>query len=153
MMPVSNQESHMREIITVSVHATYIGDRADPIIIRSVFQDRDGPVVRELDRLSLLVLNRARTLVGVRSGLLISTIRREQGHGPTGRYVDVIAGVSGLTSYLGWHHDGTPPHVIRPRRRKVLRFISGGRVVYARHVNHPGSRGTHFLTRALDAVR
>jgi hypothetical protein len=137
----------------VTVHATYTGDRPDSIIIRSVFHDRDSPVGRELDRISLIVMNKARTLVGVRSGLLISTIRREDGQGPTGRYVDVVAGVPGLTGYLGYHHDGTPPHVIRPRRRKVLRFLSGGRVVYARHVNHPGSRGTHFLTRALDAIR
>lgn len=137
----------------MSVHATYTGDRPDPIIIRSVFHDRGGPVGRELDRVSLLVLNKARTLVGVRTGRLITTLRREEGEGPTGRYVDVVAGVPGLTPYLGWHHDGTGPHVIRPSRRQYLRFISGGRVVFARKVNHPGSRGTHFLTRALDAIR
>lgn len=36
---------------------------------------------------------------------------------------------------------GTRPHVIRPRRAKVLRFVVGGRVVYARKVNHPGTSG------------
>lgn len=35
---------------------------------------------------------------------------------------------------------GTRPHVIRPRRARVLRFVSGGRVVYTRRVNHPGTR-------------
>lgn len=35
---------------------------------------------------------------------------------------------------------GTRPHIIRPRRASVLRFTVAGRVVYARKVNHPGSR-------------
>lgn len=137
----------------MSIHARYVGHRANPIVIRSIFRDRDGPVGRELDRASLLVLNRARLLVGVRKGTLLSSLRREEGVGPTGRYVDVVAGVPGLTTYLGYHHDGTPPHQIRARRRKTLRFISGGRVVFRVRVNHPGTRGTRFLTRALDAIR
>lgn len=46
-------------------------------------------------------------------------------------------------------HNGTPPHIIRPRRASVLRFQVGGRTVFARVVNHPGYRGDPFLTRAL----
>jgi len=47
-------------------------------------------------------------------------------------------------------HNGTRPHIIRPRRRGgVLRFRINGRIVYARFVNHPGYRGDDFLTRAL----
>lgn len=46
-------------------------------------------------------------------------------------------------------HDGTRPHKIRPRRARMLRFEVGGRIVYAREVNHPGYRGDKFLTRAL----
>ena len=47
-------------------------------------------------------------------------------------------------------HDGTPPHQIRPRRvGGMLRFEVGGRIVFARVVNHPGYRGDDFLTRAL----
>lgn len=46
--------------------------------------------------------------------------------------------------------NGTRPHLIRPRRRGgVLRFTVGGRVVYARFVNHPGTRPNDFLVEAL----
>lgn len=39
----------------------------------------------------------------------------------------------------GFNEYGTRPHVIRPRRARVLRFPVGGRIVYARRVNHPGT--------------
>lgn len=58
-------------------------------------------------------------------------------------------------------HNGSRPHVIRPRRRRsntgngppYLRFEIGGRVVYARMVNHPGYKGNPFLTDALRQAR
>lgn len=47
-------------------------------------------------------------------------------------------------------HNGSRRHFIRPRRsRGRLRFMIGGRVVYARVVDHPGYRGNPFLTDAL----
>ncbi len=47
-------------------------------------------------------------------------------------------------------NNGTPRHMIRPRRRGgFLKFNVGGRTVYAREVDHPGFRGTHFMERAL----
>jgi len=46
---------------------------------------------------------------------------------------------------------GSPPHVILPRRAKVLRFTNAaGAVVFTRRVNHPGNRAFHFLSRARD---
>lgn len=36
--------------------------------------------------------------------------------------------------------DGTKPHDIYPRRRRRLRFVTGGQVVFARHVRHPGTK-------------
>lgn len=46
---------------------------------------------------------------------------------------------SGGGDYGEFLDEGVRPHVIRPRRAKVLRFVVGGRVVYARKVNHPGT--------------
>ncbi len=45
----------------------------------------------------------------------------------------------------------TRPHVIRPRRAKALAFQMGGRQVFARAVNHPGSRipARPYLSPAL----
>lgn len=54
--------------------------------------------------------------------------------------------------YAAAINDGSRPHVIRPRRASVLRFNVGGRVVFARVVNHPGTKGTHFLDKALADV-
>lgn len=49
--------------------------------------------------------------------------------------------------------NGTRPHPIRPRNAKALRFRVGGRVVYAKYVNHPGTKPNDFLTKALRAAR
>lgn len=132
--------------------ARVLSTQPDMIAIRSVFHDRRGPVGRMLDQRSARVLTTARRLVGVRSGLLLSTLRRTLGRDNRGPYADVIAGVRGLTDYLGYHHDGFGPHVIRPRRRRALRFVAGGRVVFAARAEHPGYRGSRFLERALNSA-
>lgn len=64
--------------------------------------------------------------------------------------------------YAGFVNDGTPRHTIRPRggrssRRNpnkpgMLKFTVGGRTVYAREVDHPGTRPNPFLDRALREV-
>lgn len=54
--------------------------------------------------------------------------------------------------YAEMVHDGTRPHIIRPRRKRALRFRVGGRVVYAKFVRHPGTRARPFLDRALREV-
>lgn len=45
-------------------------------------------------------------------------------------------------------HWGTRPHVIRPKRKKALRWPAGGKFVFAGVVNHPGYKGDPWLTRA-----
>lgn len=54
--------------------------------------------------------------------------------------------------YARYVNDGTRPHVIRPKNAKVLRFVVGGQVVFARVVHHPGTRANPFLDRALREV-
>jgi hypothetical protein len=137
----------------MTTHAEYTGDKVDQSAIKEEFRGQTGPVGREMDRLQLLVLDQARRLVRVRTGTLITSIRAESGIGPLGQYRDVVAGVPGLTTYLGFEHDGTEPHVIYPSRRKYLRFIQNGQVRFARKVNHPGTKGSYFLTRALDVLK
>lgn len=45
---------------------------------------------------------------------------------------------------------GSRPHLIVPRRASALRFTVGGRVIFARSVNHPGTRPYNILR---DGVR
>ena len=47
---------------------------------------------------------------------------------------------------------GTRPHLIRPRRGRVLRFEVNGRTVFAREVRHPGTRGAHMFRDGLKAA-
>lgn len=43
---------------------------------------------------------------------------------------------------------GTGPHVITPKRARVLRFTSRGAVVFTRRVNHPGTKGLQMFQNA-----
>jgi hypothetical protein len=108
----------------------------------------DPATLRELERRMARVKRGARSLVRRRTGYLYSTIRNNNGVSGLGVYVDTIAGARD-TQYTMIEHDGSKPHIITPRRRKTLRFVAGGRVVFATKVHHPGTRGTEFLTRAL----
>lgn len=49
---------------------------------------------------------------------------------------------------------GTNPHDIFPRKPNGrLRFTVGGRIVFARHVSHPGTKPNNFLWRAMLAAK
>ncbi len=50
---------------------------------------------------------------------------------------------------VGFVINGTRPHQIRPVRAQALRFTVGGRVVFAKLVNHPGTQPNDFLNKAL----
>lgn len=83
-------------------------------------------------------------------------VRYSQGHGSipegivVGPYQDKKIEVISTNVHSVLVHNGSRPHGISPRRAGGwLRFEVGGRVVYARRVNHPGYRGDPFLTRAL----
>lgn len=110
--------------------------------------DPAGPVIRDLDRRMTRVEFASRAQVGVRSGLLLSTIRKQPGFTKTTVRVDLLAGRSGMR-YTMAHHDGTMPHEIRPNRRKALRFVVGGQVMFRGRVWHPGTKANRFLTDNL----
>lgn len=47
---------------------------------------------------------------------------------------------------------GTKAHAIRPVSASVLRFEAGGETVFARGVNHPGTRPNPFIQRSLEQL-
>jgi phage gpG-like protein len=49
---------------------------------------------------------------------------------------------SGDVKYAGIHEFGgtTSPHIIEPKKAAALAFAVGGKMVFARRVNHPGSK-------------
>lgn len=110
--------------------------------------DPDGPVARDMERRGVRMQLQSRRLVRVRSGRLLSTIRKRISFGKAVVHMDILAGGGGV-NYAMLEEEGSVPHEIRARRKKSLRFVVAGRVVFRQRVWHPGTTGTHFLTKAL----
>lgn len=52
--------------------------------------------------------------------------------------------------YAPYVEFGTKPHVITPKNKKFLVFKSGGRTVFAKKVNHPGTRAYNYMRDAFE---
>lgn len=95
------------------------------------------------------VLNRAKVLTPVDTGTLRNSQTMEVrtiGRKITGR-------VSTRIKYALPVHEGVSrPVVIVPKKKKALRFVIDGRVVYARRVVLPPRRGRPWMRRALFEV-
>ena len=46
---------------------------------------------------------------------------------------------------------GTKPHVIEAKPGKTLRFEAGGKVIYTKRVNHPGTAAQPYVRPAVEA--
>jgi hypothetical protein len=109
----------------------------------------DNDLSRNLDLRASRVQMGIRFRMRVRTGKLISTVRKHPGVSATTQYVDILAGGKGA-DYVLIEELGSRPHVIQARRRKALRIpVGGGRVIFRRRVYHPGTTGTHAMTRSL----
>lgn len=100
----------------------------------------------KITRLTLLLENRVKTqklsgqVLNRVSGRLMASIGRDVQVKPNGVYGRVFS--SGDVKYAAIHEFGgqTAPHLILPKKASVLRFEAGGKTVFARKVNHPGSK-------------
>jgi hypothetical protein len=108
-----------------------------------------GASRRELEATARQVVNRAKILAPVDTGRLRASIRIEARRTLTFRSVYTVGSD---VEYARMVHDGTRPHVIRPKTANVLRFRVGGRWVYAKVVHHPGTKARPFLDRAVREV-
>jgi hypothetical protein len=93
------------------------------------FKSPGGMVGRDLKRRAEGVQIVAKALVGTKTG-------------------EVAYDVRATARHAMWHHQGTAPHVIRPKKAKALKF--NGRVVAV--VHHPGTPANQFLSEALRMV-
>lgn len=103
------------------------------------------PVVRRTTR---RVLNRSAVFCPVDTGNLRAGGRMKmviRSVGPAG-IVEYIA------KYAAAVEDGSGPHIIRARKKKALRFVVDGQVVFAKSVRHPGTRPRPFLSKAAQLV-
>ena len=44
---------------------------------------------------------------------------------------------------------GTPPHVIKPKSKKALKFKKGKKDIFSKKVNHPGTRPNPFVQNVI----
>lgn len=128
----------------------------NPAAVAQLFRSPMGPVMRYEALVAQKVQDGAKQKVGVSA---------EAGEGPhphlrdtiVKRFISTSTGpawrVGSELSYARLHHDGTPPHVIVPRNASVLRFpTKGGTIVFARRVNHPGTKPNRYLTDVATAL-
>ena len=104
---------------------------------------------REMRSWQRQTATQAKVTVPVRTGNLGRSHREGRVTHSAAR--DTHGSVHNDADYALYVHEGTRPHVIRPRFRQALRFQVGGSTVFARRVNHPGTRGRPWLRNA--AVR
>lgn len=52
--------------------------------------------------------------------------------------------------YAKFVAEGTKPHTIEPKKASVLAFTVNGTKVFAKKVNHPGTKANPFMSDAID---
>lgn len=132
----------------------------NPAKLAEVLRGPNGPVVRDLIKAGEDVKTEAKRLVRVhkpvpgerrkrRPGTLRDSIVKrvtEQGGNPV-----VQVGSDDPIALI--EHEGTPPHVITGNPKLVFYWPKAGGVVVFPKVNHPGTTGSKYLTRALEVLR
>lgn len=94
-----------------------------------------GDFMRDL---ALEAVSEQKQLAPVKTGNLRRSIRVGR---VSAREAETIAGAD----YAAYVEFGTRAHEIRPRTKSVLRFKVGSRTVYARRVQHPGTKAQPYM--------
>jgi HK97 gp10 family phage protein len=117
--------------------------------LRRFMEDSYGPLMRHTERVADMVQQEVRRQAPIDTGRLRLSVKMVKG--ATGQKFGWS--VAADTHYAVFVEKGTRPHVIMPKRAKVLKFTArDGNEVYARKVNHPGTRPQPFMERALRRV-
>ena len=124
------------------------------VVFREQAMDRllkspSGEVGRYLKKKGFLVLAAARRQVGVETGALRASLHMRHLRDTRGQYLKIGSPLP----YARAHHEGTRPHLIRPRDAKMLRFVTRGQVVFTHLVRHPGTKPNRYLTDNLRKIK
>lgn len=135
--------------------------RIDPAKVAQLLRDPNGPMARKLLEDGELVRQEAKRRVGVyrprpggpqrarRPGTLRDSIVKRLAD-ENGALV-VFVGSSDPIALI--HHEGTQPHEIPGNPWLVFWSDRAKRVVFAKKVNHPGTRPNRYLVDALAVLR
>ena len=111
--------------------------------------NQDGEVGRFLRKRGRLIVALAKRQVGVDTGKLKASINMTHERVSRGQQIRIGSSLP----YAHMHHEGTQPHIITPKEAGILRFSSGGRVIYTHRVDHPGTRPNRYLSDQLWVAR
>lgn len=145
----------------------------NPAKLAEVLSGPNGPVTRRMLEDGEIVKQEARRIVRVhkpvpgerrnrRPGQLRDGIvKRVGGKSWSNQYgsgTNVVVQVGSTDPIAMIEHEGTEPHDIAPRNAARLVFWSGkaGKVIYMKpgqKVRHPGTTGSHYLTKAMENLR
>jgi hypothetical protein len=137
----------------------YVGVLMDGQALQHTFGTARGRfdqlLMRALHRTAELAASYAKlsTLYRSHTGALRSSITETVFGGMggiAGAGADMAARVAATAPFAAFVENGTRPHVILPRRAKVLRFIQNGAVRFSRGVFHPGTEPRPFMAQARD---
>ena len=108
-----------------------------------------GEVGKYLRKRGKLIVAAAKRQVGVDTGALRTSIHYIHQRDSRSQYL----WIGSNENHALMHHEGTKPHTIVPREAPLLRFTSGSRIIYSRHVEHPGTRPNRYLSDQLYLVK
>lgn len=119
--------------------------KVDAAKLRQHVTGPNGEPLRKIMRAQRRTLIAAKMRAPVDSGLLRQRHRTEPVTVTGNR---ITTAVVAATDYAADVHDGTRPHVIRPKSKKALSWKRGGVRVFAQSVNHPGAPPRPWLLNA-----
>lgn len=121
--------------------------------MRAVLTGRNSAAVQLVQRAQRQTLSRAKVTSPVDSGALRNSHLAEPIKVSGDKVTTEITAEGGAKQqYAMAVHEGTRPHVIKPRRKKVLSWKGAEGRVFATAVNHPGSAPRPWLLNAVKAT-
>ena len=127
----------------------FTGVKFYPGVLDYVLNNPQGDVGLYMKKRGRLIVAAAKRQVGVDTGRLRDSIHFTHLRDARSQYM----WIGSNEAHALMHHQGTRPHTIVPREAPILRFSSGSRIVYTRHVNHPGTRPNRYLSDQLYLVK
>jgi hypothetical protein len=113
--------------------------------MRTLEHGDTGIVGEHYSKISREILFLAQRQVGVKTGRLRASLKVSFSSNPRGMVWEIGSDVG----HALLHHEGTRPHVIRPKTAPVLVFKSKGRLYRVSQVMHPGTKPNRYLTTHL----
>ena len=114
-----------------------------------------GAINRTMRRIGKLMIPVLKGMTPVVTGKLKNSTRFQILGAPDTQILQIRQGARsvGGAFYGEFVRKGTAKHVIEARPGKALRFVIGGQVVFAKRVNHPGTKANPYHVRALSSAR